>query len=152
MAAAAALLTISNPVFKAYLFHVAVLALKMLMMSPLTARQRFKNKSFSNPEDTIFVKGSKVKYDQPDVERVRRAHLNDLENITVFFIVALAYLLTKPSPGLAINLFRAFTAARIGHTVVYCVIPIAQPSRFLFCFVGWAVTIFMAGSVILYCL
>nr|AHC08053.1 micorsomal glutathione S-transferase [Locusta migratoria] len=124
----------------------------MLLMSPLTARQRFKNKSFSNPEDTMFVKGSKVRYDHPDVERVRRAHLNDLENISVFFIVALAYVLTNPPPVLAINLFRAFTVARIGHTIVYCILPIPQPARFLFCFVGWLITIFMAGSVILYSL
>ncbi|XP_049952270.1 microsomal glutathione S-transferase 1-like [Schistocerca serialis cubense] len=152
MAAAEVLLTISNPVLKAYLFHVAVLGLKMLLMSPLTARQRFKHKIFISPEDTASMKGAKVKYDHPDIERVRRGHQNDLENITVFFIVALAYLLTNPSPGLAINLFRAFTTARIGHTIVYCVIPIPQPTRFLFFFVGWAITFFMAGSVVLHCL
>nr|AHC08051.1 micorsomal glutathione S-transferase [Locusta migratoria] len=149
MAAAELLLTTSNPVFKAYLLHVAVLGLKMLLMSPLTARQRFKNKIFASPEDTVSMKGAKVKYDHPDIERVRRGHLNDLENITVFFIVALAYLLTNPSPGLAINLFRAYTIARIGHTIVYCVIPLPQPSRFLFWIVGWGITVFMTGSVIL---
>ena len=38
------LLNFDNAVFKAYLFWSAVLVLKMLIMGPLTAIQRFKTK------------------------------------------------------------------------------------------------------------
>ena len=46
---------------------------------------------FANPEDAKDVPGSKVGSD-PDVERVRRAHLNDLENIPLFIAIAAVYM------------------------------------------------------------
>nr|CAD7418138.1 unnamed protein product [Timema poppensis] len=61
----------TNPVFRAYLFYSAVLVVKMLAMSLLTARQRFKHKVFANPEDAAG-KGAKVRFDNTDIERVRR--------------------------------------------------------------------------------
>ena len=57
--------------------------------------------------------------DDPDVERVRRAHLNDLENVIPFLLLVPLYLSTGPNPWLAANLIRAFAAARILHTVAY---------------------------------
>ena len=73
---------------------------------------------FSNPEDAKSH-DSKVKFDDPDVERVRRAHLNDLENVVPFLLLCPLYLCTGPSPWLAGNLIRGFAAARILHTVSY---------------------------------
>ena len=46
---------------------------------------------FANPEDAKDVPGSKVGSD-PEVERVRRAHLNDLENIPLFIAIAAVYM------------------------------------------------------------
>ena len=42
----------------------------------------------------------------PVVERYRRNQLNDLENITPFFILGLVYVSTNPSPAEAEVLFR----------------------------------------------
>ncbi|TDG42100.1 hypothetical protein AWZ03_011470 [Drosophila navojoa] len=114
------LLTLNNPVFKSFTFWAGVLVVKMLAMSLLTAIQRFKTKTFANPEDLMSPK-LKVKFDDPNVERVRRAHRNDLENILPFFAIGLLYTLTNPSAFLAINLFRAVGISRIVHTLVYAI-------------------------------
>uniref|UniRef100_A0A1Y9IVT8 Microsomal glutathione S-transferase 1 n=1 Tax=Anopheles minimus TaxID=112268 RepID=A0A1Y9IVT8_9DIPT len=137
--------------YKAYVFWSAVLVAKILLMAPLTALQRFKNKAFANPEDASAVsKKLKPKLDDPDVERVRRAHLNDLENILPFFVIGFLYLLTNPAPFLAINLFRAVAVSRILHTLVYAVVVVPQPARFL-AFMGAMVpNAYMALQTILY--
>jgi glutathione S-transferase len=44
MASVVELLSRNNPVFSAYVFYATILILKMLAMSALTARQRFKKK------------------------------------------------------------------------------------------------------------
>ncbi|XP_062138186.1 microsomal glutathione S-transferase 1 isoform X2 [Drosophila sulfurigaster albostrigata] len=142
------LLSLTNPVFKSYTFWAGVLVLKMLAMSMLTAVQRFKTKTFANPEDLMSPK-LKVKFDDPNVERVRRAHRNDLENILPFFIVGLLYTLTNPSAFIAINLFRAVGISRIVHTLVYAVVVVPQPARALSFFVALGATAYMALQVIL---
>ncbi|XP_014239238.1 microsomal glutathione S-transferase 1 [Cimex lectularius] len=137
-------MSFNNPVFTSYLFYCSLLVLKVLMMVPLTARWRFSKKVFANPEDTKLSPKSQVKFDDPDVERVRRAHLNDLENIPVFFVAAYTYLLTNPNPWLAITLMRSFVLARFAHTLVYAVVVVPQPARFLAFMVGYGITAYMA--------
>ncbi|XP_059474210.1 microsomal glutathione S-transferase 1-like [Neocloeon triangulifer] len=138
-----------NPLFALYAVHATILVLKMFLVTFLTGRQRFSKKAFANPED-VKGKAAKVKLDDPDVERVRRAHLNDLENIPAFLFVSFLYVLTSPDLGLATNLFRAFTIARIVHTFVYAVKPLPQPSRALAFGVGLITTAYMALRVLLY--
>ncbi|XP_004536911.1 microsomal glutathione S-transferase 1 [Ceratitis capitata] len=145
--AALDLASLDNEVFKTYVFWSAVLVLKLLSMSLLTAMQRFKTKTFANPED-LLDKRLKVKFDNPDVERVRRAHRNDLENIIPFFVIGFLYVLTDPIPGLAINLFRAVGIARIVHTIVYAVFVVPQPSRALAFFVAFGATAYMGFQVV----
>lgn len=142
---------IDTEAYNAYVFWSAVLVAKILLMAPLTAIQRFKNKAFANPEDASAVSRKlKPKLDDPDVERVRRAHQNDLENILPFFAIGFLYLLTNPAPFLAINLFRLVAASRIIHTLVYAVVVVPQPARFL-AFMGAMVpTAYMAVNTILY--
>ncbi|KAK9504948.1 hypothetical protein O3M35_009114 [Rhynocoris fuscipes] len=143
------LLSFDNAVFKAYLFYCAALVIKLVIMVPLTARLRAAKRIFITEEDTKLLRGSKVKYDDPDIERVRRAHLNDLENIPMFFAIALAYILTDPNAWLAINLMRAFTFARYAHTLVYAVVVIPQPARALAFGIGYFITIHMAVQTLL---
>ncbi|XP_046968673.1 uncharacterized protein LOC124536223 [Vanessa cardui] len=111
-----------------YIVYSGILALKVLAMGVLTARQRYRKKVFANEEDAKKTKGI-VKFDDPDVERVRRAHLNDLENIPVFWVLGALYLTTGPSSALATLLFRVYTAGRVLHTIVYAVKPLPQPAR-----------------------
>lgn len=105
---------------------------------------------FANSEDAATTKKAKVAFDDPDVERVRRAHLNDLENVVPWFLATWIWLGTGPSTWLAGLLIRAFVASRILHTVVYAVVPLPQPSRAIAFFVGFAITGYMAVSTILF--
>ncbi|XP_063703013.1 microsomal glutathione S-transferase 1-like isoform X2 [Culicoides brevitarsis] len=142
------LLNFKNPVFTTYLFWTGVLVLKLFFMVILTARQRYTKGVFANPEDAATKKG-KVKFDDEDVERVRRAHLNDLENLVPFFIIGLLYVLTNPSHFLAMMLYRMIGFCRIAHTFVYAVYVIPQPARALAFFGALAPTIYMAVQVVM---
>nr|CAD7453253.1 unnamed protein product [Timema tahoe] len=136
-------LTKDNPVFSGYVFWSLILMLKMLCLYFLTVRQRFRKKVFISPEDLFFVRGGggEVRNDDDDVERVRRAHRNDLENIPLFLVAGLFYVLTDPSPDVALNLFRVYAVARILHTLVYAVYPVRQPVRAILFFVGLIITL-----------
>lgn len=105
--------------------------------------------TFANPED-LPSKKLKVKLDDPHVERVRRAHLNDLENVIPFLLAGLFYILTNPAAGLAIMLIRIAAIARIVHTIVYAVVVIPQPARALAFFVAYGISIYMAVQSLLY--
>ncbi|XP_019874614.1 microsomal glutathione S-transferase 1 isoform X2 [Aethina tumida] len=142
-----AVLSLENPLLKTYFYYVSVLGLKMLLMSAMTGFQRFKTKSFANPEDAEPMK-LKVRVNDA-VERVRRAHLNDLENITVFFIISFAYIMTDPSVFITTMLFRVYTIARFIHTFVYAIVVCPQPSRALSWGVGYGITIYMGIATVL---
>nr|QST14970.1 mGST1 protein [Diaphanosoma celebensis] len=141
---AESLYTLSNPVFAAYCFYGALLCLKTLLMAPLTGRLRIIKKAFANPED------GKVKTDD-DVERVRRAHLNDLENILPFLVLGFLYVATNPSPTTALLAFRVFALARFIYTLVYAVFVLRQPARGIAFMTGMVVNVYLAISVIMTC-
>ncbi|NXM36358.1 MGST1 transferase, partial [Oxyruncus cristatus] len=142
---------IDNEVFRAYATYAAIVLLKMMLMSLITAYYRVTRKAFVNPEDTAsFGKGDSAKKYlriDPDVERVRRGHLNDLENIVPFVGIGLLYALSGPEVSTALLHFRIFTGARILHTFAY-LIPLPQPGRGLSWAVGYAVTVSMAYNVL----
>lgn len=140
---------LSETAAQSYMFYSGVLALKMMGVSILTSRQRYRKNVFANEEDAK-TKNGKVKFDDPDVERVRRAHLNDLENIPAFWIVGALYLTTGPSSALATNLFRMYAAGRVLHTFVYAVKPLPQPARGIAFGVPFFITLYMGVKVIQY--
>ncbi|KPJ13604.1 Microsomal glutathione S-transferase 1 [Papilio machaon] len=124
------MVSLSDPAVQSYILYSAILALKVLVMAFLTSRIRFAKKVFANEEDAKPSK-RKVILDDPDVERVRRAHLNDLESIPAFWILGALYLTTSPEAAWAALLFRVYTVSRIIHTIVYAVKPLPQPARFI---------------------
>ncbi|CAF4883614.1 unnamed protein product [Pieris macdunnoughi] len=142
-------LSISDPAVQAFILHSAILAVKLLAMSPLTAIMRLTYKCFANPEDAKFL-GGKVKLDHPSVERVRRAHLNDLENIPAFWVIGACYLTTGPSAAFANLLFRLFTVCRIVHTFVYAVVPFPQPTRAIVFLIAMGINFYMGLQVLLF--
>jgi glutathione S-transferase len=81
-------LSSDNHAFRVYITWGGFLIIKMLLMALLTGVTRSRKKAFENPEDVAAGKGDEIKKDE-DVERVRRAHLNDLENIPAFLFAAL---------------------------------------------------------------
>lgn len=105
--------------------------------------------AFENPEDLRPGSDAVLKKDD-DVERVRRAHLNDLENILPFFTAGFLYVLTEPNPDVAINLFRVAAIARILHTIVYGIYPVRQPARAICFMVCLIITLYFAISSIVF--
>lgn len=140
--------TVGSELFSVYAFWGSILALKLFSVLLLIARARFSKKVFISPEDVGFVKGAKVSYTDPDVERARRAHQNDLENILVWYAVTYFYLTTNPPLWLASLLIKTYVFARIVHTVSY--IAAQQPTRAIAFFIGVGVTLFQICSTILY--
>ncbi|XP_006866085.1 PREDICTED: microsomal glutathione S-transferase 1-like [Chrysochloris asiatica] len=136
-----------NEVFMAFASYTTILISKMMFMSMATAFYRVTRKVFANPEDcSQFGKGENAKkYLRTDdrVERVRRAHLNDLENIVPFIGIGLLYSLSDPDLSTALLHFRLFVGARIYHTIAYLT-PLPQPNRGLAFFVGYGTTFSMA--------
>ncbi|KAL0964940.1 hypothetical protein UPYG_G00274690 [Umbra pygmaea] len=142
---------IESEVFLAFSTYATIVILKMMLMSPMTAYFRFTRKSFANQEDTGMAKTpeerKKMLVGNPDVERVRRCHLNDLENIIPFVVIGLLYTLTGPDLSTALLHFRVFVGSRLFHTVAY-VLPLPQPSRALAWMSGMVVTFSMAYRVL----
>ncbi|XP_053694747.1 prostaglandin E synthase-like [Sabethes cyaneus] len=141
---------INDQVLHTYIFWSAILVGKMLLMSVLTIMQRFRKKAFVNEEDIVTDKKLKLKFDDPDVERVRRAHRNDLENILTYFAIAFFYMLTNPDPWIAGTIFRAVAIGRIIHTVVYALVVVPQPTRLLAWLVPYAACLYMTAQTVLY--
>jgi len=142
------LFTLSNPVFASYAFYGSIATLKLLAMGPLTSVKRMTLGVFANPEDAKAFGAKKTILDNDSVERVRRNHLNDLENIPAFLFLGLLYVAIQPNPSTALWHFRAFVISRILHTLAYQV-PIPQPSRALMYGIGVATCVSMAVQIIM---
>uniref|UniRef100_A0A665W935 Microsomal glutathione S-transferase 1 n=1 Tax=Echeneis naucrates TaxID=173247 RepID=A0A665W935_ECHNA len=115
--------------------YATIVILKMMLMSPLTSYF------------CLTRKDKKLVRIDPDVERVRRCHQNDLENIIPFVVISLLYALTAPELSAALLHFCLFASSRVFHTVAYIG---AQPqsSRGLSLIVGMLVTFSMFYRVL----
>ena len=94
-----------NPALKLYALCAAILAVHLLLLALWTGSVRVQRKVWVNPEDAKLNKGENVEADHPDVQRVKRAHLNAIENAVPFFAVGLLYALTAPSQTDALTYF-----------------------------------------------
>ncbi|XP_071499867.1 microsomal glutathione S-transferase 1-like [Diadema antillarum] len=137
--------------FSYFVTYVTIVLLKMVFMSPVTGFFRVTRKVYANQEDTVGqgVKDNKTIMNDPVVERVRRCHLNDLENIVPFFGLGLLYaLFSGASISTLLWHYRIFTVSRLLHTVVY-LNAIPQPSRALCFAAGLAVNISMGVQILM---
>lgn len=129
---------------KLWAFAVLFLTLKMLVLAALTSRARLRSRTFASPED-YAQQGLAVRSERDaDVERHRRAHRNDLENVLPFFAVGAIYAATGPSDLGAWLCLAGFAAARLLHTVFY--LRGAMPHRTLAYAYGYFATVWMALS------
>lgn len=140
------ILSFKNEVFAKFAFYAGIVLLKTILMSLWTARYRIPRKVFVNPEDYMSKKPATLTTD-PDVERVRRCHLNDLENVLPFVLIGLLYVITGPDVGTATLHFRLFAGFRILHTIVY-LLAVPQPARAIAFAVGFGVNVSMVITVI----
>lgn len=130
-------LSFNNEVFRVFITWGGLLLIKMLLMSVLTSVQRFRKGAYENPEDVQGRENVEIKKDE-DVERVRRAHMNDLENIPAFLIAALFYVMSEPNIDLGSWLIRIGVLARFSHTIVRYLIKNTKMNLidFIFCLTG----------------
>ena len=104
-----------------------LLVLKMVALGNYTSFLRLRRQVYATPEDYALRAATPPARTDADIERVRRAHRNDLENILPFFLVGFFFALTRP-PWLAAEiLFIGFAVARVLHSVFY--IRAMQPHR-----------------------
>jgi len=138
-----------NKTFQNFAFFSAILGAKCLIMGFLVARKRIGAKIFPAAEDY----GSGGKPEKPDqnvvadIERIRNAHRNDMENVYPFFFLGFIYCFCNPDAVTALWLFRIFTAARIGHTIVY-LNKVRQPFRGICYAVGQVVNFTLCGLIL----
>jgi glutathione S-transferase len=145
---------IEDEVFRVYLLSGLILVFKMIITSFNVTRLRFKHKLFKYEEDYLGKKKKKDFETDPnylvkkgEIDRAYGLHVNDMENIYLFFFVGLAYALTSPSVFLAKILFSVYVASRWVHMISYLFS--LQPWRALTYFINILITVYMAGSSIL---
>lgn len=102
-----------------------LLALKMWANSGIQVWARWRYRTVINPEDAIVLSQlikQDVHTDARDVPLAARASAcwrNDLENIPLFLLLALGYVLQAGVPSWLSVYCTVFLLARIGHTVCY---------------------------------
>lgn len=117
----------SNPSLRLLALVDLLLVWKIMAVGNATTLLRFRRRTYASPED-YALHGAAVK-ELPDevIERSRRAHLNDLENILPFFAVSAIYALTAPPYGMLASYLWGFLIARTAHSVFY--LRAMQPHR-----------------------
>jgi uncharacterized MAPEG superfamily protein len=136
-----------TPAFRAY--AVACLALVGLFyfLAYRTGGVRTRAKAVVNPEDVrVYAGASVVEVEHPDVQRVKRAHLNLLENSVPFFVVGFLFAVTEPGLFVASVLYGLFVSSRVLHAAVY--LSGRQPVRSGAWFFGVVTVVVMGGLVV----
>jgi glutathione S-transferase len=119
-------LSLANPIFATYVVAATIMILKAVAMSWLTVARMMQVKGgFRSPEDlrkTALNPNPDPKQLQPDdrVDRIRRIHLNDLENLPFFLVAGLLYVATvQPSLLVAQLLLYGYVVSRLLHFAAY---------------------------------
>lgn len=118
-------LTLADPLFVTYVIAAAIMIIKVKAMSWLTvARMMSVKGGFRSPEDVkkspLNPAPAPVQLERNEsVERIRRIHMNDLENVPFFLIAGLLFILTEPSLLLAQVLLYGYVVTRLLHFIAY---------------------------------
>jgi glutathione S-transferase len=118
-------LTMENPVFVTYMIAAAIMILKIMGQGWMTVHRMLKSDAgLVSPED--LQAGLINRNPRPEqlelndyVDRSRRMHRNDLENIPAFLACGLLFVVAGPSYLLANILMYGFVGARLVHTLAY---------------------------------
>ncbi|XP_049460628.1 prostaglandin E synthase [Epinephelus fuscoguttatus] len=121
---------IRNEVFSCFVFYGVLLVIKMYVIAIITGQVRLRKKAFANPEDALRHGGLQFHREDPDVERCRRAHFNDMENILPFLFLGAIYSMTGPSLAVARLHFLVFFIGRVLHSIAY-LLALRAPTRSL---------------------
>jgi uncharacterized MAPEG superfamily protein len=114
-----------NPVFITYMIAGAIMVLKIMGQGWMTVYRMLKSDSgLVSPEDLrVGLINRDPRPEQLEkndyVDRSRRMHRNDLENIPAFLACGLLFVATGPSYLLANILMYGFVGARLAHAIAY---------------------------------
>ncbi|MFN5997652.1 MAG: MAPEG family protein [Paracoccaceae bacterium] len=114
-----------NPVFVTYLIATALTVLKVMGQGWMTVYRMMKvGGGYAAPEDLrpgLINKAPDPKQLEVNdyVDRSRRMHRNDLENIPAFWAAGLIFVTVAPPLWLAQGLLYGFVVARAAHAVAY---------------------------------
>ena len=142
-------LNFENPVFAAYVIAASLMVLKVMGQGWMTVHRMLKvGGGWASPEDLrkglINKNPNRSQLDANDyVDRSRRMHRNDLENVPAFWVAGLLFVLVDPALLLAQVLFYGFVAARLAHFVAYAT-KRSHEVRATFYTVGSVIVIYMA--------
>lgn len=148
-----AALTMENPVFVTYMIAAALMVLKIMGQGWVTVYRMLKVEGgWASPED--LQAGLINRNPSPEqlalndyVDRSRRIHRNDLENIPAFLACGLLFVIAGPSLLLANILMYGFVGARLVHTLAYTTKQSHEVRATLYT-IGSAVVIVMAVYVL----
>lgn len=137
----------SSPAFKVYAGLCAVLVLKLFALSFATAGGRGVTKVQVNPEDQRLLGGELRSSDADIVARLKRAHLNALENELPFMILCGLFVALGAGQGAVQAYGYTFVAARLVHSGAYALG--MQPFRTLAFLVGALCSIGMSTQILM---
>ncbi|MBZ0162145.1 MAG: MAPEG family protein [Notoacmeibacter sp.] len=142
-------LTMENPVFATYAIAAAIMVLKIMGQGWMTVYRMMRSDSgLASPEDLrVGLINKNPRAEQLEVndyvDRSRRMHRNDLENIPAFFAAGLLFVAVGPSVLQAQILMYGFVAARLLHAIAYATKQ-SHEVRATFYSVGSLIVIYMA--------
>jgi glutathione S-transferase len=143
----------NDPIFATWLIASALMVLKVMGQGWMTVyRMQTVRAGFASPEDLrpglINPNPDPAQLEVNDyVDRSRRMHRNDLENIPAFWIAALLFAATGPALWLAQVLMYGFVLARAAHAVAYAT-KASHEVRASFYTIGSLIVIYMAGHAL----
>lgn len=102
-------------------FALSLLALftKTTLTSIVQVVSRFRSKRFLLPEDAALAGTQAVASESPFVQRCANVWRNDVENLPLFLLLALTYVLLGATSASAAWLFSGYVLIRYVHTLVY---------------------------------
>jgi len=148
-------MTFEDPVFVTYVIAATLMIIKMMGQGWITVFRMMKvGGGFLNPEDAApGMTNPKPRPGQLDaddyVERSRRMHSNDTENIPVFLVAGLLFAMTQPPLLVAQVLLYGFVATRLAHFWAYFTAK-SHEVRATFFTIGSLIVIGMAVHTLIY--
>jgi glutathione S-transferase len=126
-----------DPALRTFAITSTILALHLIVLALYTGSIRIRRQVYPKPGAT----------EEQDIERVKRAHMNAIENLVPFAIVGGLYVTAAhPSATAAAIYLWTFTAARLLHSAVY--LAQKQPHRTILFTIGVLCTFGMGFHVL----
>ncbi len=145
--------TLENPVFVTYIIAAALTVLKVMGQGWMTVYRMMKaGAGLASPEDLrpgpLNTAPDPSQLELNDyVDRSRRMHRNDLENIPAFWVAGLIFVAVAPPLWLAQGLMYGFVLSRAAHALAYAT-KRSHELRATFYTIGSLIVIAMAVSAL----